>query len=656
MTDSRRAGAQKIRNLPRDPVATAESQAGNKRQRFSREQLNRGEMQQEFRRETNIITTRVAIFLPNEADGNSPMDLGDLAKSCEALDLAVIFTRPFLFAVEDVAGLPARDAMGSVLACEVLAGKLLAGRDFDFGGDGTDWAKWHEVAETDAQVYNLLFASRDHLRIESDVLGLKPLYRAQVKEGVFICSRLRDLGTLRPDLAKPADLSAINSLLLISHSIGERTTFAKIKRTHAGEVIEWRHKDSVRYTRPRRYVPPSTILNNVGLADAVGGAIDRLAASLKKHCKGGRLPYNLGLTGGFDSRVIAGVLAAEDYDTHAYTFGLWHHQEMRVAKKIAGALKIRHSPLSYDLKSYYKHLPLYLETVEGQMGDGASPLTNLLKIPNHEGALLMIGFIGDSLSSAHLSNWFAGKTIDSFDQAAEQLGLALSIPLERRQRASELLGHKICIDDLIHEIRGDLCADILPYQSVLLWDMENRQRRAIGTHFLLLGQSFDVVAPFYDPEVMNYWTSMPSIALDDKYLQRQMLKLGFPNLARIPHDQEVMAIIPNLGNQLSGLFERTARRLLARIYGRITGYGKGSIWALAGGLSTKEQRRNMISGIEGNLPNQNEKFGYPLTDAEELLRKLRGLRDHDRTYDPTLRFLMQYGTLASHFDDGRSQE
>ena len=117
------------------------------------------------------------------------------------------------------------------------------------------------------------------------------------------------------------------------------------------------------------------------------------------------------------------------------------------------------------------------------------------------------------------------------------------------------------------DVSRELRKDCYPYQSLMIWDLENRQRRYIGAHCQMLGSHFDVIAPNYDLEVINAWFSLPRIPLMKRRFFHQFFEHYFPELSKIPHAAEPHPITPNLKYQLK-LYGRSQFSRLFAAFGQ----------------------------------------------------------------------------------------
>lgn len=551
-----------------------------------------------------VLTTRFVIFAPSRNYTNNSEISQKFTDVCRDQDLTILREKPYLAACEIHSDKRRFDVTQEVLICDTFAGKLKSPRDLKFQQDTANWASWHQDASNQTQIYNLLLLSETTFTVESDILGLKPLYMASIEEGTLIGSKLIDLFRVREELIRPLDSVGLAQLILTGHPFGSRTIHSKVRRSKTGERLSWSNDSKqVCSSRPRRLKPSRDVRSHAGLVESVHEIDSAISDSIKRHTNGAARPLNIGLSGGFDSRILAAVLSKQGETVRGYTYGRWHHREVRTSKRISKELGIEHEVLPYPLDNHFNQMELFFSEMEGQSDSTSVQIANLLQINAPAGTPLLHGFMSDAVAVTRFSDKKNGITPNSLDQAALNLASSMIKSEAHSEFVSELVGVDVTVESICSEIREDMAEDGLAYHSAVLWDVENRQRRYIAGHLPMLGQKYDIIVPFYDEKLMSIWFSLPRISLDERYLQRQQLAKLYPNLAKIPHSEENAPILPNLSNQLRLLIDSVLRKGFISTYQKAVGYRTSNIWSLSGGMATNEQRLKMRDLF---INNQNE--------------------------------------------------
>ncbi len=576
----------------------------------------------------NAITSRFLAFVATAPSANTFPTQDKVLDFCKSQKLTLLQTEPYLIACELAPGFAPADGTHPILVCDLLPGKINSGRNFEFQSDSPSWDKWHEYAEAEAQVYNLIYVTDENFTIESDPLGIKPVYRVVTDEGVLIASSIADICSIAPALSKSLDRDSLAQFLMMGYALGTRTFHKDLHRSNTGERIEWSKTEGLKLSRPRRYSVSGKIQSDTYLNAALSQVETSLNESLRRHCSGARKPINVALSGGFDSRILAAALESQNYPIRTFTYGKWHHRELRTARRIAKSLNVEHAYLDYPLDNFYQRLQLFMSVVEGQSESKVTQVTNLLQINADPGTALVHGFLSDPIAGSHLTDWFPNDDLNDLDEVAERLANILQPPKPQLELAQKILGFSFDLEGFRQEIRSELPPTEKAYQSAVLWDIEVRQRKLISPHLLMLGQKFDVIAPFYDREMLQTWISMPRSVLDKRYLQRQQLAHKFPELAKIPRDQETAPITPNLKNQLLLLIDTLTRKAFIRLYGSITGYRPDSIWSLGQGMANKAQIDQMNASIRDGREVLEDTFDLQLDLSDDVRALIQSSPDN----------------------------
>ena len=131
------------------------------------------------------------------------------------------------------------------------------------------------------------------------------------------------------------------------------------------------------------------------------------------------------------------------------------------------------------------------------------------------------GFLGDALTGAHLA-W--GPSDPDATNASIAQGL-----LHRffQKRFSETLGAifglEASADDVLRDIESALPEQGDSLQRLMVWDLENRQRRLVSSQLLDPGTRYRAAAPSYTPAILEFWLQQPREALEGRRALHWML-------------------------------------------------------------------------------------------------------------------------------------
>lgn len=573
------------------------------------------------------VTTRVLAYLPT---GRNPRDSKAFAATADGarrLGLSVLRRRPYLLACDSVQADPA-DTEQDRLILDIFEGTAASGRSFEGNGKGPDWPLWHSVAEREAQFYNLIEATSESLRIESDPMGMKPLYRASLRDGTVLATRIIDILSLFPALIQPLDRLGFYELMVYRAPMADRTLHQQIKRSATGDCYRWDPANGLSVARDRRLAIPA-VNGTLFLDEALGRIKEALTGSMARRVAGAAPPLSLALSGGFDSRLLAATAVEMGLPCRALSYGRRYHPELNSAKATAKALGLPLTRLSYPTENSLERLALHLETVEGTADLSTSQAANLFRIPSRRGNPVLHGFMGEVLSGHRLRH-LPVRDYETLGSVADGLVRSFEGPLPAI--FERLFGRPAPRDELRAEIRRDLVEGCEPYQAAILWELENRQRRYVGSQFPVIGTQFDLIAPFYSRNAFETWLAIPPIGLDRRALLRRLFATYYPSLAQIPHSEETYPIIPSLSRQLTVFAQALPHKFASRFIPagmrralHIPGAEDRYIWNLAN-LSGPRERAHMLSRIEALTPVAEEildlrisgGFLHPIQGKDEL--------------------------------------
>lgn len=568
-----------------------------------------------------ILTDRVIAFLP-DTPGIIAQELKrSLDELCRRQDLSVLHAPHIFFACKLIAGTPAPKGTGQ-LVLDVLTGTAAAGRPFERLQTQQDWPSRHAFLEQEAQLYNLFDLGADSVRLESDPLGLKPLHYADIGGGRLLFSKVLDGLRLRPELIQPIDPIAINQLLTSRATIPDRTIHERIKRTRAGGTLSYDASGGAEWNRDRRLRPPP-VRATVFSEEVFDENESALTESIRAKTENLQQPLYMALSGGFDSRLLAAYCADLGVALQAVSFGNRHHPELKNAQDIAAILEIDLQTINYDRDNSIVSLPLHLTAAEATADLSTISIAQLFQCDHVSGTGLLHGFAGDPLAGSFVNQIAPASYKNGSKLATAIVGLRSSAMVDDER----LLGHSVDENRLIEETLNEFDGDAEPHQAYLYWNLETRQRRYTASHFPIVGTSFDPILPFLDRRLIDLWASLPPVALENRNLFRRLLSERHAKLARIPHPEEGIPIVPNLEYQLKYLWRSMPKRFLTALLGRerakaaLGRLGRDDyIWSLAN-LASPRHQQHMLVRIDALRSVASEVLGLDIaSDYEDLTR------------------------------------
>ena len=284
---------------------------------------------------------------------------------------------------------------------------------------------------------------------------------------------------------------------------------------------------------PNYRVPISAEHHHLPVAEMVHHLHDAMDGAVARHLSGAG-PSLLLLSGGLDSRLLAGYLSRQRLPITAVTYGLRTDQEARIAATVARACGLRHHLEAQagprgglDTTIRWEGLPC------APGSGGASPV---LSVP---GERVVTGYLMDAIVGGSDIHW-------GYDGASRASGFEPFLAQLNRwgfdpATLSRLLRPEV-FGDAVEAVTSRIREE---YQAAGETDLERSwrtdlryiQRFHVGRVFWRLTKSGWPSAPSVDQQVIALAGSFPLSLLADRQLEIQLLCRQFPELAQLPIDR-----------------------------------------------------------------------------------------------------------------------
>jgi len=260
--------------------------------------------------------------------------------------------------------------------------------------------------------------------------------------------------------------------------------------------------------------------------------------SVKKRCSK-KLKYNLLLSGGLDSRIIAGILKNNGFDFITTTYGVPNCWDMKIAKRISNHLSIDNFQLGFKpflIKKFYKNFnknnPYFIDNIQD-----INTYISLNHINNNMDNMTNIsGLWGDPITGSHLPNYLKKitkqKDITNFLVKKHNLGISIDLlekvlskdfKAELRKRPKDIITNSILSS--INQIKtGNYIKDCL------LYDIFIRQPHWTSQFYYTIKSKETPVFPFADKEILKFVLNMQPEDLLYQNLYRKILTSKYPEL------------------------------------------------------------------------------------------------------------------------------
>jgi len=387
----------------------------------------------------------------------------------------------------------------------------------------------------------------------ADIFGRFPVYYADAGDALLVGSS-PELFRHHPSFRREFDPMGLVGILLTNGLVEGRTLWKGVRRLGAGSLLSARAggaaREVLQYEMPltdRHFGEP--FARHV---EVIAAALDR---AVRRHVPRHPRPLML-LSGGLDSRTLAGFLDAQGISPLAITRGLRDDIEMRCATRVARHLRFEHLASESDpaddlgdarTRARWEHL------ASGFSGTGGWGSHRLLRT------------LGAAVVSGYSMDWIIGGyapttpdlSFETFFGYQNRWGLrpALLQRLLRRERFGDAVRETMAAIERRYRSYSDL-----EFRRALCFALYHRQRFHIGGH--AWSESFGAwpIVPAVDMGVLAVAGGMPASTLDERRLQIELVRTRFPDLARLPLDRNSY----NMDPLLPSLAWRVRRRVMRR--------------------------------------------------------------------------------------------
>ncbi|HVF40398.1 MAG TPA: asparagine synthase-related protein [Gemmatimonadaceae bacterium] len=402
-----------------------------------------------------------------------------------------------------------------------------------------------------------------------DLLGLFPLYYASTADALVIASS-PELFQRHPLFPATMDAAGLVGLLMTNGILGGRSLLKGVRRLQPGHVLEWRPDGHALETRQYSIPVPETD-TAASFADDVEQLDSVFSAAMYRHMPADE-PAAMLLSGGRDSRQIAGYLREQGSSILALTLGNRSDYEMVCAVSVGRALGSDHHvvplddsrfPAAAELQAKWEHLCSGFSNVH--MWEAIQPLSGF---PPH----FVSGYMLDMRDLEPMPDRF-----EETMRTDKHRGMPAST-LQRLLRREVFDGLPVQIEREMKSVYEAGCS--LESQRATRFFLAHDWRGHAGAVPWKLTFGSWPVLPVLDRALLETLFVLPQASIANRRAQDEILRRRFPDLARLPLDRNTYDTTPllpsaadrlrqRLNNVLDHARYRMPPRLERRYYHRI---------------------------------------------------------------------------------------
>ncbi|MFH1738922.1 MAG: asparagine synthase-related protein, partial [bacterium] len=396
----------------------------------------------------------------------------------------------------------------------------------------TAWETTFPNMETfDGYYAAMTWQAADRIIIGADILGLFPVYYYKNNE-ILLAGSSPELFRFHPLFSPKFNPAGFAGIAVTNVLFNGQTLWRDVQRLGPGNFLMWRpghqptEKEHYRIPFGSTYYD-LTFSEQIELIDSA--LAKAIATQFTNTPQAGVM-----LSGGLDSRTVAGYLVRSGIRTEALTFGLPGDIEMLCARAAAKQLGILHHTAAILDKDY----PHYAD-LQTTWGHGANGFSNiwcwgfyrpLLSLPSRTAA----GFILDNiLGGPYPRQRDRRVTFDTLFNHVNEWGIPRDI-------LAQLL-RKDVFGDVVGETLDSFKALYGGYHENEAWrticfKLEHQQRFHVGGVVWQMSFGAWPVLPGLDRAILAIAGGVPPATLFNRRAQEELLCRYFPRLAAIPLD------------------------------------------------------------------------------------------------------------------------
>ncbi|HET7550522.1 MAG TPA: asparagine synthase-related protein [Gemmatimonadaceae bacterium] len=378
--------------------------------------------------------------------------------------------------------------------------------------------------------------ARHGLTLGADLIGMFPVYWWTGGE-VLLAGSSPELFRLHPCFRSSLDIEGLAAMLLTMYSVDGRTLLTGVRRLAPGHLLRAGAGRAPREVENYR-LPFSDRWHDVPFSTQVELLHEVLADAVRRHVPRDE-PCALSLSGGRDSRLVAGLLERQGNSVTAVTFGERDDMEMRCARGVARATGFAHRTLPLEVDGEGKCGELHATWLHCTTGFGALA---------HWGSAARMGDLPPRLATGYVMDPIIGGTHIpwAYDRANRRMAFdsffaranAHGVPEETLR--SLFGGHGA--NDLVDAARGTVRRIYERYSDVesrraWCFDIHHRQRFHVGNPPWFLSFATWPAQPAVDRRVLEVAGAFPLATLAERRAQDEVIRRFFPHLAELPLDR-----------------------------------------------------------------------------------------------------------------------
>jgi len=403
-----------------------------------------------------------------------------------------------------------------------------------------------------------------------DRYGFAPIYYARYGSRICFSSEFGTLVKISL-LGQRVDEDALVSLLSFGYCLGEATLLRDVRVLPHGTAVEFSETRPPVARRYWNYEARGRDATLFAVDEYVEQYFDILTRVVLRQADG-RSKVALPVSGGLDSRTIAGILGRERPDTEivAFSYGNPDCFDLVFGRQLARRLGFEHNELHIIDTSIRDCSEEFVRVTGGSIDCMNRHMVLAREFVSESGAeAIFTGFLGDTV---------CGYLIVGPEILTKVLGedefCSLAVAGNREVMSESDLGWLLrpevfrrVKESAAQQYRHDLSEAPLGsrYFQLVYAELIGRQRRYTSFNVSSFEGVSEVLVPFADNEFVDFALAVPDVLKADRYLQRHAIIKYLPEAASVPWNKTGLPMNPSrLRTGLQWRWEKALRNPIVR--------------------------------------------------------------------------------------------
>ena len=380
------------------------------------------------------------------------------------------------------------------------------------------------------------------LRLITDRYGFCKLFYWVTSGRIFFASEYKAI-IWHKDFSKKIDEQGLADFMALGYSMEDRTFFRDIKLLPQASIATFKRDGNFsikKYWDYSFHSEEDPVWVEEDYVDQFATLLTRATQRQMDSAKNIALP----LSGGYDSRALAGILERLNFkdEVRAFTFGFPYASDVVYGRKIAKKVGYEHNYIPIESTYIRDQAEQFVWLMEGTVSCWHGHM--LLTFPfirKNASDTVITGFFGDNICGS--LGWLCSVGIhggtDDEDIIKRQYAAHADI-MNDKDMAVYMKG------ELYEKVKGKTfdtirsryfqCPSRNRYFRSRYFSSHERQRRYASLNLYVFDFVAQVVSPFLDNEFIEFIYHVPPELMIFKNLYRKMIVKHLPKVAGVPHE------------------------------------------------------------------------------------------------------------------------